>query len=220
MTYSSGLADDLTPLVLDTSVLINLYASTHGARILGALPNDIFIPQIVADELANEASKTNSAQEFVENMVATHAVRLVDLDETELKVFRLLVSGNLSLGDGEAATIAIAASRGRLPIIDERKGRLQAQSRIPGNCAGWSVDLFCHPRVARSLGTNQTAVALYHALRDGRMRIHEDHCDHVVALIGVQRALECNSLPGYKVRRQRWQHRISLQGTTNAPCRT
>lgn len=59
MTYLSSLIEDASPLVLDTSVLINLHASTYGARILAALPNHALVPSIVATELAHETSKAN-----------------------------------------------------------------------------------------------------------------------------------------------------------------
>lgn len=205
MTYSISRADDMIPLVLDTSVLINLHASTHGGRILSSLPNDILVPEIVASELGHETSKNNGEHQFIHDLVATRKVRIVALDEREYEVFANLVSGSSSLDDGEAATIATAACRCYLPIIDERKGRQRAQEHVPGKQPGWSLDLFRHPKVVAELGVALSIEALYFALRDGRMRIQEAHCDHVVSLIGVQRALECNCLPGYKIRRQQWQ---------------
>lgn len=210
MTYSSSLADELTPLVLDTSVLINLHASTCGEGILGALPNEILVPEIVASELEHETSKENGGHQFIQDLVATRTVRLIDLDRREYEVFEILVSGRPSLDDGEAATIATAACRNYLPVIDERKGRQQAQTHIPERQPRWSLDLFRHPQVMAKLGTALSMDALYFALRDGRMRIHESHCDYVVELLGVQRALHCKSLPGYKGRRQQWEGIASL----------
>ncbi len=205
MTYSNFLVENVTPLIIDTSVLINLHASTHGGRILSCLPNDILVPGIVASELEHETSKNNGEHQFIRDLVDTRKVRLIALDERECKVFENLVSGSPSLDDGEAATIATAVCRNYLPIIDERKGRQRAQEYIPSNQLGWSLDLFRHPEVTVRLGAALSIDALYYALRDGRMRIHESHCDYVVSLIGVQRALDCKSLPGYKVRRQQWQ---------------
>jgi len=40
--------------------------------------------------------------------------------------------------------------------------------------------------------------ALYLALRVGRMRIPEEHCDEVVKLIGIERAKECSCLPKHR----------------------
>jgi len=205
MTYSSCLSDDLSPLILDTSVLINLHASTHGGRILHALPNDILVPEIVMAELEHETSRANGEHQFIQDLVTTGKVQLAVLSESECEVYATLVSGITSLGDGEAATIAIASCRRHQPVIDERKGRLQASTHCPGYQPGWSLDLFRHSQVVKALGSTESVHTLYLALRDGRMRIHEDHCDHVVGLIGIERALECNSLPGYKARKAEWQ---------------
>lgn len=211
MKYSSSLIDNMTPAVLDTSVLINLHASQQGSRILDSLPNEIIVPEHVVTELQHETSKTQGQHCFIQHMIATSKVRVAALNEREYQVFGRLVSGNPSLGDGEAATIAIAATRMLLPIIDERKGRLQAQTHCSGTCPGWSLDILRHPVVVAALGMSCASDALYFALRDGRMRIHESHCDHVVDVIGVQHALECKSLPRYRYRRDLWKMRTDRQ---------
>jgi predicted nucleic acid-binding protein len=205
MTYSSSLADTKSALILDTSVLINLHASGYGERIFAALPNDILVSEIVANELEHETSKCKGEHQFIHELIACHKVSLIALSECEYEIFEALVSGTPSLDDGEAATIAISSCRNIMPIIDERKGRYLAQTRNPNIRSGWSLDLFRHPQVVAELGAVLSIDALHRALRDGRMRIHEEHCDHVVSLIGVQRAIECRSLPDYKVRRQQWE---------------
>ncbi len=205
MTYSSLLINDVKPLILDTSVLINLHASKYGARILTVVPNTILIPNLVITELENETSKSNGEHKFIQDLLSLGKVLSAHLSDDEYKVYEQLVSATPSIDDGEAATIAIASTRNILPIIDERKGRRQAQMLCAGHLPGWSLDLFMHPHVIANLGEVESADAVYLALRDGRMRIHEDHCDHVVGIIGPRRALECNSLPGYKTKRQEWQ---------------
>ena len=52
MDCSCSLIDNQRPLVLDTSVLINLYACAYGERILAAIPNQVLVPEAVAGELA------------------------------------------------------------------------------------------------------------------------------------------------------------------------
>ena len=211
MIYSNSLANELNALVLDTSVLINLQASRHCGRILDALPNKIVVPEIVASELKKESETTHDNQRVLRDLVTQPKVCLVALDEYECHVFGSLVSGSASLGDGEAATIAIGSCRGYLPIIDERRGRLKAQEYCSGKSSGWSFDILRHPRVLETLGKTDAVDALYFALRDGRMRIHEDQCEYVVSLIGVKRALKCNSLPRYKVRSNEWRMRFGVQ---------
>ena len=211
MSCSSSPIDIADPLVLDTSVLINLHACKYGERILTAIPNDILVSEIAAGELKHETSRRNGEYSFLHALVAGGIVTLANLTDAEYGIFHELTSTSPSLDDGEAATIAVAASRNFLPVLDERKGRSRAPTHCGGKLPSWSLDIFRHPQVVAILGAADSTDALYLALRDGRMRIHEDHCDHVVSLIGVQRALECNSLPGYKVRRQEWQASVFLE---------
>lgn len=204
MTYSSPIVNDAQPLILDTSVLINLHASKYGVRILSALANPILMPAIVIAELENETNKSNGEHKFIQDLLSSRKVQSADLSEDEYRLYEQLVSATPSIDDGEAATIAIAVSQNMIPIIDERKGRRQAEALCSGQLPGWSLDLFLHPHVISNLGEADSVDALYLELRDGRMRIHEDHCDHVVGIIGSHRALECNSLPSYKTKRQQW----------------
>ena len=201
MTFSSCLIDDETPLVLDTSVLINLHASTYGERILDALPHDIIAPKEVAAELENETSKAGGEHSFLHNLVAKGDVQIIAMDEVEKEFFERLA---VSLDDGESATIAIAQNRNMQPVLDERKGRAKAARTMPRRTPGWTLDLLRHPNVLAQLGNDDAVEALYLALRVGQMRIDEEHCDDVVALIGINRAKECTSLPNYKRRFKEW----------------
>lgn len=200
MNCSSSLIDFASPLVIDTSVLINLHACNYGAQILAAIPNDFIIPDIVAGELEHETSRRNGEYGFVNALVADGIVTLTNLTDEEYELFQTLTSTSPSLDDGEAATIAVAAARCLLPLIDERRGRARAQTLLKARAPGWSLDLFCHPAVSVALG-HQTAVeALYLALRDGRMRIPAENADSVIAIIGMERSRDCTCLPEYRAR--------------------
>lgn len=212
MTYSSSIANEFSSLVLDASVLINLHACTCGGSILSALPKEILLPEIVVSELSHKTSRINGEHQFVQNLIADGKVKVVDLDEKGYEIYGELVWGSPSLGDGEAATIATAVQLGCLPVIDDQKGRNLSQAHLHDLEAAWSFDLFCHPHVVAVLGEELSVNALYHALRVGRMRIHEDHCDYVVGLIGEQRAIECPSLPGYKTKKLQWEKLLKYSG--------
>jgi len=205
MTYSSSLISETRPLVLDTSVLINLHGCKFGERILAAIPNLIAVPEVVAEELENETSRENGEHGFLSSLVEAAKVSIVPLEDEELEIFVRLVTASPSLGDGEAATIAIAATRLYCPVIDERRGRSRAAELMSGIEPAWTLDLLLHSQALSDLGAVQHADALYFALRDARMRIHDTHCDHVVDLIGARRALDCHSLPNYKLRRVDWR---------------
>ena len=152
MTYSSSLSEDFRPLVLDTSVLINLNACAHGRYVLAAIPNGIIVPQVVAAELEHETSRKQGEHGFLHCLIAGGKVTLGEMTDEENALFANLISGSPSLDDGEAATIAIAAKRQVLPLIDDRKGRAQAIQVLCGQEPGWSLDLFLHASVPSRFG--------------------------------------------------------------------
>ena len=198
MTYSSSLTDDFRPLVLDTSVLINLYACAYGEHILTAIPNCIIVPQVVAAELEHETSRKNGEHGFLHGLIAGGKVTLGEMTDEENALFANLTSGSPSLDDGEAATIAIGANRQLLPLIDDRKGRAQAIHVLRGQEPGWSLDLFRHTSVTSALGETAAIEALYLALRDGRMRVPVESTEYIIDLLGSERARNCTCLPDYR----------------------
>ncbi|HIG23698.1 MAG TPA: DNA-binding protein [Henriciella sp.] len=214
MTCLSSLKDDPTPLVLDTSVLINLHACCYGERILRAIPNEVFVPAMVVAELDHETSHANGDSVFIQNLISQQIVKVMELDENAYQIYEHLVCGPGSLDDGEAAALALAASTIALPVIDERKGRTRAKALISGKVPAWSLDLIAHPVAQASLPKAVFIDAVHLALRDGRMRIDEKSCDAIVALLGPKRALECSCLPGYKVRRIGWMRELGHRAAT------
>lgn len=204
MICLSSLSDTPTPLVPDTSVLINLHACTFGEQVLRAIPNDIILPETVVAELNHETSHANGENGFIQRLIAENVVKVVDFNDEGYLIYNSLVRGQGSLDDGEAATIAVAVSRGFMPVVDERKGRARAQDLMNGQAPAWSLDLLVHPAVQSALVGEGYIEAVYLALREGRMRIDEERCDAVVQLIGIERAKDCTSLPGFKARRESW----------------
>jgi predicted nucleic acid-binding protein len=204
MTCLSSLSDILTPLVPDTSVLINLHACTFGEQVLRAIPNDIILTETVVAELNHETSYANGENGFIQRLIAADVVKVVRMDDEAARLFENLICSPGSLDDGEAATIAVAVSQGFLPVVDERKGRARAQCLMKEQMPPWSLDLLVHPAVQSELTDSGYINAVYLALREGRMRIDKDRCEAVIQLIGIERAKECESLPGFKARRECW----------------
>lgn len=200
MSFSSSLVDFRDPLVLDASVLVNLHACRNGERILAILPNVMVVPEIVADELKHERSRRGGEYSFLDSISADGLVMVEGLTDAEYVIFRKLTSSSPSLGDGEAATIAIAASRRYLPIIDDRKGRTHAEFILGDRTPAWSLEAFRHPAVIEALGDEIAIQSLYFALRNGRMRIPPESVNDVIGLIGEDRARECTCLPRYRER--------------------
>lgn len=214
MTCSSCLAEDLTPLILDTSVLINLNACSYGEQILAAIPNEIFVSDFVIRELGHETSHSNGENQFIQNLITQAIVTVAQLDGNGYAIFEKLICSPGSLDDGEAATIAAAAISGAIPVIDERKGRARTRTLGDVKTAAWSLDLLVHPTVQTKLPNGEYIAAIYLALRDGRMRIDEERCDAVVKLIGIERALQCTSLPGFKSRMKTWKEVVLASDDT------
>lgn len=200
MHYSSSLADSQKPFVLDTSVLINLHACTYGKRILSAIPNNIIVPQIVAGELDHETSRKNGGHSFLNNLVFSGKVTLLNMTDNEYNFFHRLTAGPSSIDDGEAATIAVSVNQNLLPVIDEKRGRSRASDLMRPIIPAWSLDLFCHPLVMDALGEKVSIEALYLALRHGKMRIPPESAERVITFIGEERAADCICLPGYRER--------------------
>lgn len=211
MTCSSFLADTTAALVLDTSVIINLYACGYGEKILATIPNRVLLPQAVIGELEREAGRSDAELAFANRLMDHQTAELTWLDEHSFGIFETLISGSPSLGDGEAATIALASANAAIPVIDERKGRNRAASLLSLPALPWSLDLLLHPALHAALTEAERVKALYDALRNGRMRIDEGVCDAVAALIGISRALQCTSLPNYKTRRKVWLAQLSAE---------
>jgi predicted nucleic acid-binding protein len=196
----AGKDDKLSTLVVDTSAVINLYASKHGEAILSALPAKIIIPQMVSQELEKEASRSTGESDFVKGLACQGLVTIADMSDEEAETFLELTSIYPTLDDGEAATIAIAVSRNFIPVLDERKGRKRAAAMLMLSVPWWSIDLFRHSLVVDALGDKDANEALFLALFRGRMRIPAEQAGLVIDLIGVERAKLCTCLPNYSKR--------------------
>ena len=198
MTYSSSLIDDFRPLVLDTSVLINLNACASGFDVLTALPNDIIVPLEVSKELEHEKSHEQGEHGFLQRLIGSGTMELGEMTDEENTLFADLISGAHSLGDGEAATIAIAAKRQLLPVIDDSKGQARFIQVVCGQEPLWSLDLLLHTSVTSALGEVAAIDSLYFALRDGRMRVPTESVKYIIDVLGIDRAKDCTCLPGYR----------------------
>lgn len=119
------------------------------------------------------------------------------LGDTGWKHFETLVVGHSweTLDDGEAATIAYAAERGAVAIIDERKGTRICATRFPDLGVVTTVDVLLHPEVRRKLGDTVFSDAVFAALRDAKMAVFPHHLDEVIRVIGQERVVHCPSLP-------------------------
>ena len=161
-------------LVLDTSVWINLLATEAMAAILDALAVPCYAPeQVVAEVRRHPATGRTFPPEDHPLRQMSPRVSILSLEGEELGLFLEIVGAPAgdALGDGEAAAIAVAASRGLDLVIDDRKARRILRERFSEVRTRWTVDLLlAHPVVA-ALGRPLVDECFAKALRSGRMHV-------------------------------------------------
>lgn len=193
MTFSSSLSSNERVLVLDASVLINLIGSGYSERILAALS----VPVTVSDYAANEILDGGHDDAVVmQGLLDGGLLARAPMTSAGSSLFEDLVSGATqeSLGDGEAATIAIASDMGAVAVIDEKQGWRIANGRLAGLQLATTVDILALRSVRITLGENALCEAVHLALVRARMQVREHQLDWVVGCIGSEAALACRSL--------------------------
>lgn len=196
MIFSSCLTEEDCELVLDSSVVINLLATGHAASILKALAMPVVLTDSVVREV--ELGSSNGRQEvgLLREMIADEVLLIRELEGHALETFFTLVSGpaSESLGDGEAATLALAHARGCSAAIDEKKATRLATERFTSIRLVTTVDILAHDGVRARLGDDRLADAAFQALRLARMQVREQQFDWIARLIGPQNVEACSSL--------------------------
>lgn len=185
------------PLVVDTSVAINLNATGYASIVIKAIPNELAIVDVVHEELNGGTLKGKNDAKFTSGLVESGMIQIMHLGDVGTSLFEELISGGAtqSLDDGEAATIAFAIEAGAIALIDERKATRICGKRFPKLLLACTMDLLAHPDVRSSLGQVALADAVFNALQAARMNVHMHHLAWVVDLIGRERVAQCRSLP-------------------------
>ena len=191
------LTDPTLAVVADASAVISITASARAGPICSAIPNQLFVSDVVVSELDSGISKGRANAEQLHELINSNLVEVAKMEDEAESYFERLVAGSArtTLDDGEAATIGCALEIGGIPLLDERKARHICSQRYPNLSYGCTVDIFAHPAVEKALGVDDLALAVLTALKESRMRVLPHHLDWVVNLIGPENAAECNSLP-------------------------
>ena len=198
MESLSSLTDAQALLVVDASTIISVNATGCAKRVIKALPNRVAVVDIVAGELEEGRQRKRQDADLLKKLVHARHVEIVRLDDAAGQYFEQLVVGaaQMTLDDGEAATIAYAVANNGIALIDEKKANRICAQRFPELRLAYTVDIFMHPDVQSALGREVLADTVFNALCHGRMRVFPHHVDWVVGLIGAERARMCTSLPG------------------------
>lgn len=135
MTESGGARG---ALVLDASVVINLLATERPWEILSCQGASAVVPEQVVAEVrrcpvTRKAFDDKRHPLRISPNVSVEALSLAELD--------LFVDLAASMGDGEAASITLAVSRGFSLAIDDRRARKIAGTRFPALRLWWSTQL-------------------------------------------------------------------------------
>ena len=195
MVCRSCLDECAAPVVVDTSVVINLNATGCAEAILRSLPNRCVVVEDVLLELQIGRQTGRGDADALAVLIEQHLVEHTRLGDAGRSHFATLVTGSAAetLDDGEAATIACAIERSAVALIDERKAIRICAERFPNLAVGCTVDVLAQHHVQAALGPS-LADAVFNALDRGRMRVPDSYGQWVVDLIGKERAAGCRSL--------------------------
>jgi predicted nucleic acid-binding protein len=196
MIFSSCLTEEDCELALDSSVVINLLATGHAASILKALAMPVVLTDNVVREVEFGSSNGRQDVGLLRGMIADQVLAIRELEGRALETFFALVSGpaSESLGDGEAATLALAHARGCSAAIDENKATRLATERFTSIRLVTTVDILAHDGVRAGLGDARLSQAAFQALRLARMQVREQQFEWISGLIGPQNVEACSSL--------------------------
>ena len=184
------------PVVLDTSVVINLNATGCADVILRALPNRCIVVEQVSLELQAGRRKGRGDADALAMLIEQNVLEHAQLGDTGMRHFTSLVSGSAAqtLDDGEAGTIACALEQGAVALVDERKAIRICAELFPRLGIGCTVDVLAQRHVQAALGSS-LADAVFNALDRGRMHVPDHYGQWVLDIVGKERAAACRSLP-------------------------
>ncbi|MBW5451423.1 hypothetical protein GRF21_09940 [Pseudomonas aeruginosa] len=196
MTFSSCLINQRNAIVLDASVIINLLATGYANTILRALATPLYVTDYVVREIEQGAVNGRPEPALLAELISDQVLIVEELAGAALEDFFGMVSGHTSssLGDGEAATLALAYRNELSAAIDEKKATRVAAERFESLKLITTVDILAYAPVRSSLGNEVLAKATLLALKHARMQVREHQFDWIAQLIGVENVAACPSL--------------------------
>lgn len=192
-------------LVADASAIINLNATRRAPEILRCLHRTIIVSSNAVAELQRGAEYGHRDDVRLGELIDLGLVSEMAPSGQGQVLYESLIVGTTAttLDDGEAATIGLAIQIGAGALIDERKARALGAREFPSLSIVSTAELLLEPSLENELGEASRAQAIFHALRDARMRVPHQYLLEVVRVIGCGRAAWCPSLP------QRLRQRIN-----------
>ncbi len=192
----STLSNSHTRLIVDASVLINILGTGCPLVVFECLARVFAIDEITVREVGIDPSTRRSSQEILATLQQRGMLKVIRMTDDVYERFLGFAAAQPpnDLDDGEAATLAHAASGQYVAVIDERKASRIASLHIPEIKTLNSIDLLAAPELLGRLGRDKVSEGIYRALRDARMRVPPRMRQWVADLLGSTRAHECPSL--------------------------
>lgn len=158
----------LRPLVLDSSVAINLLATERPWEILAALGYQACVAEQVLGEVARCPITKHKYEHARHPFRLSPNVDIVRLNDVELEDFVEIAQ---SVGDGEAASIALAIARHWPLALDDRRARVIARRREPGLSLKWTTELLRAEAVVATFSSDEVGAFYAAALKHARMYV-------------------------------------------------
>jgi hypothetical protein len=185
-------------IVIDASVVINLLATGLLAEILTAVADRRVMTDQAFEEVSSDPRDTPRKKRpgLLEPWVASGALSRETLAGSALENYVDLVGADPpdDLGDGEAATIAWAATFGAIAALDDTKAIGVCRRRFGRVPILSTLDLLRHVGARRALEEDVLNTAIFDPLRLARMRVPSEHDAWVRQAVGPERLPLCTSL--------------------------
>jgi predicted nucleic acid-binding protein len=165
------------PLVFDACALINLHASGRMGDVLRSAPQPTLVTETVRalELLRTEAlDALNPEGDRLGDLLASGLLNVVDFasdDEAGLFLDYAAAIG----GDGEAASLAVAASRGFAVVTDDKKARRFAGWETPDIPLVFSLEVIEHWSRDREVAADELRAALESVRVNGRYKPSRSH---------------------------------------------
>ena len=158
------------PLIFDACALINLHASGRLGDVLRSVPHPTLVRETVRTlELRQTETldALNPVGDRLGDLIASGQLTVVDFaDDTEAGRF---IDFAFAIGDdGEAASLAIAVSRGFCVVTDDRRARQFAAQEVPSVSLVYTLEVLAHWTNADAVPPEHVRSALTSMRHDGR----------------------------------------------------
>ena len=165
------------PLVFDACALINLHASGRLGDILRSVPQATLVTETVRTlELlqTEELDALNPEGDRLNDQIESGSLVVVDFDSDD-EAGRFLDYAAAIGDDGEAASLAVAASRGFAVVTDDKKARRFAGEETPSVPLVFTLDVIEHWSSEREVSPAELQAALESLQKHGNYKPARSH---------------------------------------------